>query len=557
MAVRLRLLAGIAFTIVLGACTVPPPADGGPTTTETSTTSTPDETTTTTSTTAPTPPTTSVPSTTTTTEAPPPRIDENFSIAFTGAFGDRFYNPTNASISVGARLIQNSEGLHQELHVGLTNSAGELQTILKLLTPDGFGKLAVGTYANALRWPYNEPDRPAITLQQMGFCTEEFGDFEIRDIRWDGPYLTSIWVTFRRYCGQSLGDHQVTFGELRLGYPPADYDVSPQVVRWPPAHTYSALPAQEVPVHVRPTADAAIEATGVAISGAHAADFQIRENGCSGVIGADGCVVRVGFEPQSAGPRHASLDVTTSSGTTAVSLDAAGSVGVSQWSLDVDYEDPFREDLSLVMPETGTVGVPYEIRSAAVPDDRLAWRASFRLSPSGTFAEGQEYTRAEDGSGLQISLSKGNAACVVDQATASFDDLEFSSPDDNLAVLDATFEVHCRANYGHTARGRIQFHDRDDETPPDAPTDLTAVRDGDRLDLEWTPPDAADLAGVIVRGYSGDNAPGAPDAGEFLYVGTGDSTTVALPSTGLGTLAVWAYDSTGNIGDPYEVRLQP
>jgi hypothetical protein len=126
-----------------------------------------------------------------------------------------------------------------------------------------------------------------------------------------------------------------------------------------------------------------------------------------------------------------------------------------------------------------------------------------------------------------------------------------------LALLDLTMEVHCRANYGHTVRGRIRFQDRDDQTAPGPVTGVSAVRDGGSVILRWTNPVAADLAGVIVRWYPGPIAPGAPDVGKAVHFGTGGTVRFAAPIARPVAVSIWTYDRAGNVGGRHELLVEP
>jgi hypothetical protein len=156
-----------------------------------------------------------------------------------------------------------------------------------------------------------------------------------------------------------------------------------------------------------------------------------------------------------------------------------------------------------------------------------------------------------------MRLSRGNDGCELDRATTDIADLAFTGPDMRLALLDLAMEVHCRASYGRTVRGRIRFQDRDDQTAPAPVTGVSAVRDGGSVVLRWTNPAAADLAGVIVRWYPGGIAPGAPDVGSAVYFGTGSSIRFAAPRTSPIAVSIWTYDRTGNIGGPYGLQVEP
>lgn len=488
-----------------------------------------------------------MPATTTTSVVDSP-IEENFSVTVAGAFGDMSFTPANARISVG----QSNQVDHEELGIAVQDYSGETGVSLGFGSRDGSQEpLAVGYYADAQRIPFTDPGRPGISMGWFGFCDTQSGNFEIRDISRDGPRITRVWITFHRYCD----DRQPIFGEVRFGYPVGVSDVSPRIIRWPEG-TYPGRASYDTAVHVRPTASNTAEVTAVSIIGGHAGDFPIRDNGCAGVVGSQGCEIRVGFTPQAPGPRHAELSVATSSGTTRVSLDGAGALGQSDWVLDVDWEDPSRPNDHLVLPFSGTEGGPYEFRSSAFSEDSLVWRAYFDLWGAVEFAE-DEYAYSPEDTGLRMGLSQGNAGCEIDQATVSIADLAFAGPDDKIALLDLGMNVHCRAGYGYTVRGRIRFHDRDDQTAPAVVTDVTAIRDGDQVVLQWTNPNTADLAGVIIRSYPGGVAPGAADTGTAVYFGNSNSTSVAAAPTDRVAFSIWTYDQAGNVSPPYELQIEP
>jgi hypothetical protein len=157
----------------------------------------------------------------------------------------------------------------------------------------------------------------------------------------------------------------------------------------------------------------------------------------------------------------------------------------------------------------------------------------------------------------EVVQGRGNDGCEIDRATIDIADLAFTGPDMRLALLDLTMEVHCRASYGHSVRGRIRFQDRDDQAAPGPVTGVSAVRDGGQVVLRWTNPAAADLAGVIVRWYPGPVAPGAPDVGKAVHFGTGTTVRFAAPRASPVAASVWAYDRTGNLSSQHERRVGP
>jgi hypothetical protein len=480
-------------------------------------------------------------------------IEENFSITVAGAFGDQLFTPGNSWISVN----QSNQIDQQVLQISVLDSGGTPQMFFDFSSRAGSRQnLAVGYYGNTQRYPFMEPGRPGISISPLGFCHDQTGNFEVRDIRFDGLAITRIWITYQRFCNLvQPADIQPAFGEIRLGYPTTAYDSSPRVVRWPEG-TEVGRASSDVPVRLRRTSTSAVDVTSVSVTGRHAGDFPIRHSGCAGALSSEGCTIRVGFAPRGPGPRHANLRVVTTAGTTKISLDGAGALGRSDWVVDVDYEDPSMPNEHLEPPYSFSWGVPYELGSQAYGADGILWDAFFDLAGNDTFTEGR-YAYNPDGTGLQMRLSRGNDGCELDRATTDIADLAFTGPDMRLALLDLAMEVHCRASYGRTVRGRIRFQDRDDQTAPAPVTGVSAVRDGGSVVLRWTNPAAADLAGVIVRWYPGGIAPGAPDVGSAVYFGTGSSIRFAAPRTSPIAVSIWTYDRTGNIGGPYGLQVEP
>jgi hypothetical protein len=481
-------------------------------------------------------------------------IEENFSITVAGTFGDQTFTPANATVGVN----QSNQIEQQVLQISVVDR-NDPNTYLYFDFSSRAGSrqnLAVGYYGHAQRYPFMEPGRPGISVSPLGFCHTQTGNFEIRDIRFDGPAITRIWITYQRFCNLvQPADIEPAFGEIRLGYPVTAYDTSPRVVRWPDG-TEVGRASSNVPIQLRRTAASAVDVTSVSVTGRHAGDFPIRHNGCAGPLSSEGCLVWVGFAPRGPGPRHANLRVATTAGTTNTSLDGAGALGRSEWIVDVDHEDPSRPDEHLELPYSFSWGLPLELGSQAFAEDGIVWDAFFDLAGNETFSEGR-YAYNPDGTGLQMRLARGNAGCELDRATIDIADLAFTGPDQRLALLDLVMDVHCRANYGDTVRGRIRFQDRDDQTAPGQVAGVSAVRDGGSVTLRWTNPAAADLAGVIVRWYPGRIAPGATDAGTAVYFRTGNTVRFAAPRGRPVAVSIWTYDRAGNVGSPVGLQVEP
>jgi hypothetical protein len=480
-------------------------------------------------------------------------IEENFSITVAGAFGNKLFTPRNSWISVN----QSNQIDQQVISINVLDFNDTPQMFFDFSSREGSKQnFAIGYYGDAQRTGFTDPGRPGIEMSPLGFCDDQTGNFEVRDIQWSGLAITKLWITYQRYCNNAQpADIQPSFGEIRLGYLKGAYDVAPRVIRWPEG-TEPNKASYDVPVTVRSTSSTAVNITSVAVTGRYAGTFPIRQNGCSGALSADGCVIRVGFAPQGPGPRHALLRVVTTAGTTYVSLEGSGALGRSDWLVDVNYEDPSMPDEHLELPSSFSWGGPYEFNSGAYGADGIVWRSFFDLAGNATFSKGH-YAYSPDGTGLQMRLSRGNQGCEIDQATTDIADLAFTGPDQKLARLDLNMDVHCRASYGQTVHGRIRFHDRDDLTAPGRVTGVSAVRDGGYVTLRWTKPAAADLAGVIVRWYPGRIAPGATDVGNSVYTDTGSTVRFAAPGTRPIAVSIWTYDQTGNVGSRYGFQVEP
>ncbi len=156
-----------------------------------------------------------------------------------------------------------------------------------------------------------------------------------------------------------------------------------------------------------------------------------------------------------------------------------------------------------------------------------------------------------------MTLSRGNAGCELDRATADIHNLAFAGPDTRINRLDLTMDVHCRANYGQTVRGRLRFHDRADLTAPPRVTNVRASRDGGYVTLSWTNPTSSDFSRTIVRWYTGRIAPGAPDAGNVASFGTASTVRFSAPSTKSIAISIWTYDTTGNASSRYGIIVDP
>lgn len=478
-------------------------------------------------------------------------IEENHTISVAGEYGDTLFTPGNSHISV----TQANEVDRQGLAISVMDLSYHPLMDFRFYSRDSSNKdLQVGYYGDAQWWPSPDPGRPGIGIGQLGFCSDQRGNFEVREIVREGPRITRIWITYQRYCNNAQpADIRPAFGEIRLGYPKTAYDVSPRVVRWPDG-TYPGRGSYDVPVTVFPTGSTGVSVTSVSVTGPTPGSFPIRRHNCTGVLSSTGCVVLVGFTPKATGPQFARLTVTTTAGTSTITLDGSGALGTSEWIVDVDHQDT-RPDEHIQLPYSFTWGVPYEFSSQAYGSDGTLWNASFDLAGNATFQPGGHYVQNPDVD-LRMSLSRGNSACVVLQGSMDIADIAFAGPDSRLERVDLTLEAHCEGNPGDIMRARLRYQDRDDAQGPSPVTNLRAVRDGAWVTLTWTNPTSADFDRSVVRWYTGTVAPGAPDAGNLAAFGRTTTVRFAAPSMRPVAVSIWTYDTTGNLGKRYEVVVE-
>ncbi|MFF5171572.1 hypothetical protein ACFY3U_02925 [Micromonospora sp. NPDC000089] len=473
-------------------------------------------------------------------------IEENHSISYGGQDGSAVYTPANSTVAV----LQSDEVTRESIRISVVEKDGPWDLAFEFASRDSsHEKLTVGYYGDTQIGPFTDPGRPGMSMGPIGFCSDQRGNFEVRDIQRSGPTITRIWITFQRYCNNALSvDQRPTFGEIRLGYPkPASVDVTPRAVRWPPGPD-PGQSSYDVPVTVFPTGSTPVTVSSVAVTGPTPSSFPIRRNGCTGVVGPSGCTVVVGFVPPAGGPRYARLEVKTSAGTLTTTLDGAGNLGVSDWSVDVDHDEPTYPDLHIDVPHSLSWGNPYELASQGWDADGSLWNTQYYPPRGEKFAQGGHYEYKPDGLGPLVSLAQGNNACEITRATLDIAKLAYQGVDDRLSLLDATFSTYCREARGHTVRGRIRHHARTDLKGPFRVSEVSAVRDGGYVNLSWTNPPSTDFARTIVRWYSGDVAPGAPDVGNLARYGTTSPVRFAAPTGQPVAIAIWTFDKTGNAG---------
>ncbi len=403
-------------------------------------------------------------------------IDGSFSVSVTGTAGNFSYNSSNATDS----LTQLWYGTYEQIHVGVTANAGGSQYSFDFATPNGSGqRFVTRDYQWAAEYPFNGQGRPGIAVHgNSPGCSNQTGNFEVRDIARSGLLITRLWLVWQRTCGDGYGrpTDWVESGELRLGYPQAAYDVSPTVVVWPWDTIYPGDAAPAVPIRVRLTSSDTVTADTPSVSGADASDFPIRQQDCTGTLTASGCTVWVGFNPTAPGPRHATLTVPTSAGATSVPLDGTGGVGTSDWNVTINHSDP-PQTQQLVM-RSASVGDPYLVQTQAFepqPDGTdLLWNARFEQNDGTPFKAGTTYQYLSSNQSspyaFKMDLSQGNVAWQMDRGSVTFNDLAYAGPDHLLDRMDADF--YAAAGNSWTVNARMRFHARSDITAPGPVTGL-------------------------------------------------------------------------------------
>jgi hypothetical protein len=287
------------------------------------------------------------------------------------------------------------------------------------------------------------------------------------------------------------------------------------------------------------------------VTGSDASDFPIRKQNCTGKLTTAGCAVWVGFTPKKPGPRHATLVIPTSAGSTSISLDGLGAVGTSDWSVTTNWPGT-PSPLSMLSVSAGD---PYSVISQA-DGSSLVWTAEFGLHNGQPFRPGTTYTYQPGVSQpFTMSIAQGDAGCELNTGSVTVNDLATVGPDHQLARMNAVLKASCQSSVPYSVTATMRFHETADRTPPGQVKGLKAVRKGSQVALTWTKPAAKDLAGIIVCWYPASAAPTIWSAGNTAYIGTGTSARFTAPSTKYVSVSVWAYDTTGNIGTPSIVHL--
>lgn len=358
--------------------------------------------------------------------------ESQFSISISGTDGAAYFTPGHAQAQVDVTQTWNvsSPGNYEAIQVSVT--AGSTSYSFNFAMPYGSGRrFAVGYYPWAEQYPgVVGKGRPGISV--LGgpdpTCGTNSGSFEVRDIARSGREITRMSIVFTRWCG----DGNVDIGQVQFGYPATAYNVSPKVVDWPWSTVYPGNTAPEAhPVNVRLTSSKTVTVGTPKVTGPDAADFPVLRQNCTGKLTKTGCAVWLGFRPKKAGPRHATLVVPTSAGSTSVSLDGLGGIGTSTWTVSTDWPGTLSK---FSMPSV-SAGDPYSIITQG--DGTNLWTAKFATHTGKPLQPGTTYHYSPAVSPpFSMSIQQGNAGCELSGGSVTVNDLATVGPDHQLASRD-------------------------------------------------------------------------------------------------------------------------
>lgn len=468
--------------------------------------------------------------------------ESQFAISISGTDDNAYFVPDgHAQVNVTQTWNVSSPGNYEGIQVFV--SSGSKLYYFNFATRYGSGKrFAVGYYPWAQNYPgILRQGRPGISV--LGgpdpTCGTQHGSFEVRDIGRSGLEITRMSIVFTRWCE----DGQVDTGHVQFGYPATTYNVSPRVVTWPWSTVYPGNRAPEDhAVNVRLTSSKTVTVSQPKVTGADAADFPIDQQNCGGKkLTTAGCVIWVGFTPKKPGPRHATLVVPTSAGSTSISLNGLGGIGTSTWTVSTDWSGT---PPNFSMPSI-SAGDPYSVISQG--DGTNLWTADFATHNGKPLQPGTTYNYSSAISPpFSMSIAQGDAGCELSSGSVKVNDLATVGPDHQLARMNAVLTASCKSSVPFSVTATMRFHETTDLTAPGPVKGLKAVRKGSQIILTWTKPAAPDLAGIIICWYAGASAPSIWSSGNTAYVGTGTSASFTTTSKSV-SITAWAYDKTGNI----------
>jgi hypothetical protein len=421
-----------------------------------------------------------------------------------------------------------------------------------------------GLYTGAQRTPFRQAGHPGIDIYGSGRgCNTDGGRFDVKDIRTNAiGAVTRLWLTYEQHCENGV---PALFGEVQISLSAAKLLAVPDQIWWP--DTYVGASGTTARVTFVNKATSSVAVSSASLSGAGSNSFNVRSDGCTGTMIAPGaaCQALVRFTPASAGPRVASLTLSTSTGGTAVvQLDGAGIGGRTGLTMTSDSGDFIGQGLSYsYSPADATVAVTgglQGVHGSINAADGSWWYLDFVPAGGDTLTAGTTYTATRypfNGTGPGMDISGNGRGCNTLTGTFTVNSIS-AAIDGSLRSASVSFEQHCEG-VTPALRGTLDYRvPTGDTMPPGAVTHLTARRQGtQRVTVAWSNPTDADFSFVIVRYLLSGNTPGAPNGSIFAYAGGGSSTSLTTPRKSPITLAVWAVDTSGNVSPPAVVSLKP
>lgn len=142
------------------------------------------------------------------------------SLSFSGDPGDYISGGASYSYSTANNDQLTVSGSKADDYIGVTvNGANGDNWSLNLAAPSGQA-LAAGTYSNAIRYPFQAPTEPGLSLYGNGRgCNTSTGSFVIQDVVF-GPdgYVQTLDATYTQYCESSTAALR---GEVHIANPVA------------------------------------------------------------------------------------------------------------------------------------------------------------------------------------------------------------------------------------------------------------------------------------------------------------------------------------------------
>ncbi len=378
--------------------------------------------------------------------------------------------------------------------------------------------------------------------------------WEVRDIAFDASGVpTRFDITFL-YAGYSPAN--ASFGQVRMGEPEQDVRFSSTDLTWPQTAVGSTRIWATQAIH---NASGTPQRLGRAVlGGAHAADFALTDDACSGTTLAAGatCTVRVGFSPKNGGPRVADLGIPVAGKSVRTSLAGSSPVGTSSLTVSgnnwialnrtrVDADGP----LAMFQGSNGSPGTAVfssqQVYSSTTAFSRLS------LTPVGSSTLGNGIFHAGevgDGSPLLLDISRASRDCNGTDGSATISDLALA-PDGSVDRARVRFSVAC----GNDPRpgpvtGELLWRYRSDVTAPRGASPVTVSTAGTPT-VTWGTSSSSDAATTIVRLVPGDGSGATPTSGAAVATSStaGSATIAGLPTGRQYSVMVWVVDRTGNV----------